>query len=143
MKKNALATVSEEMVEKYETRFSEEIFKIMQQYKEKFSSFGLELNCRMFWENIMDHEISDTRIPLHKGYRSYIVIEMLKNNKKVLLNDEENGQVFVLSSIVFVEKQMFSKCYVVFSDETDDIIEDLEECYQLVKEYGAIEWEKR
>lgn len=141
MKRDNLINVNEDMVEKHENLFIKEIHKIIQQHKEKFSSIDLDLNYRIFWEDTINYGISDTRIPLQNGYRSYIIIETLKNNKKVLLNDGENGQVFVLSSIVSVEKPMFSKCCVIFLDETQDIIEDLEECYQLVKMYGVVEWE--
>lgn len=141
MKKVILANVDESMIEKHEEQFAEEVRKIIQQYKEKFADLGLQLHYRIFWENTIYNKISDSRIPKENGYRSYIIIEAQRNSKKVLLDDDENGQVFVISSIVSIDKQLFTKCYVTFSEEIDDIIEDLEECYHQVKEYGIIEWE--
>lgn len=141
MKKVILTSVDESMIEKHEDQFAEEIRKIMQQYKGKFADLGLQLHYRIFWENTIHNKIFDSRIPLENGYRSYIIIEAQRNNKKVLLNDDENGQIFVISSIVSIDKQLFTKCYVTFSEEIDDIIEDLEESYHQVKEYGVIEWE--
>ena len=142
MKKINLQDVNEDMVVKHEELYLKTVQEIVNQFQEKFNDLGLTLCCSLFWENMIQNKVSETRLCLENGYCSYVHIEARKGNKRVLLNDGEYGQISIADSVVYVERTLLLKSYVIFTDDTDDVSNDLEEDYQLVTEHGYVEWEE-
>lgn len=120
MNKWIYAKTRETEIIEHENRMFRTYLDLLKPYVVRFGELGCQLDVQMYWMDGTPGRISLERLPFTDGYVCSISCQVLKNEKLVLLDEEEGFSATCDWNISSVRRTI-KHLVVTLCEDTDDI----------------------
>lgn len=117
------------MISATEDRIYEDYKRLIEQYTDKFNAYGCDILLRKSWHYDGDDTIYYERIPIKRGYSSWIFCDIINNNGVIVESDDHDVYMSAEWGMLGYDskRHIKEKVFVVYDElDEEEVKEELE-----------------